>query len=296
MDQTKTILQTNNRAECFEARLVLESIGVPADVFGDHREWRLVVGEADYQRATQELDSYNAEKRSSKQERKTEAIELPAAVRGVICYSAVIILVAVCASHGLHDLPWMSQGRMLSGDVMSGQWWRVVTALTLHLDFGHLLSNLAFGAVFGFLAGRVLGGGMAWLAIVIAGGLGNLLNAMVQLPTHASIGASTAVFAALGIVVAHALKPAIWAREEKLLKRWSPLIAGVVLLAMTGVGGERTDVTAHVTGFLAGLATGWIGSRLPIRWLVNPRVQTLAGIQAIVLVAIAWVWAFLPQS
>jgi cytochrome c biogenesis protein CcdA len=98
------------------------------------------------------------------------------------------------------------------------------------------------------------------------------------------------VFAALGILVSHSLHH--WRDDRRRrLKRWSPLICGVVLLAFTGVGGERTDVAAHVTGFLAGMLMGFLGCRLPDRWLANAAVQKWSGLAAIALVAAAWIVA-----
>ena len=73
-----------------------------------------------------------------------------------------------------------------------------MTALGLHADSVHLAGNLVFGLVFGFLAGERLGWGLAWFGMLLAGALGNTLNAFVQAPDHTSVGASTAVFATLG--------------------------------------------------------------------------------------------------
>jgi len=52
----------------------------------------------------------------------------------------------------------------------------VVTALTLHVDSGHLITNLGFGMLFGYLAGQLLGPGIAWASILAAGALGNFLT------------------------------------------------------------------------------------------------------------------------
>ena len=130
---------------------------------------------------------------------------------------------------------------------------------------------------------------------MIGGSLGNLLNAVVRPNDHASIGASTAVFAALGIMVAHAIsqKPLI---GQKAMKRWSPLIAGILLLAFIGVGGERTDVGAHVTGFLAGLFVGWVGCRLPSHWLANRFVQVSAGLVSLAIVILSWIAASISAA
>ena len=212
---------------------------------------------------------------------------------GVVFYVSVLVLVSYL------DAPWgygydlRSIGRMHAASVVAGQWWRAVTALTLHVDVAHLASNIAFGALFGYMAARLLGGGIAWLAIVLAGTLGNLVNGYVQEPDHSSIGASTAVFAALGILVAHALRDIT--DRDRLLRRWKPLIGGIVLLALTGVGGERTDVVAHVTGFLAGLLIGWASCRLRETWLANSTLQTVAATLAMSIIVIAWSIAIATQ-
>ena len=79
--------------------------------------------------------------------------------------------------------------------------------------------------------------------------------------------------------------------QETALKRWSPIIGGVLLLALLGVGGERTDVLAHITGFVAGLLTGWVGCRVPDNRLASGRVQKTAGGTALGIVVIAWLAA-----
>jgi len=47
-------------------------------------------------------------------------------------------------------------------------------------------------------------------------------------------------------------------------------------------------VLAHALGFIAGVATGWLYSRLGIPRSRGRGVQTLAGAAALALVAIAW--------
>ena len=104
----------------------------------------------------------------------------------------------------LWSLDWLEAGAGAGGpDRAPAQWWRTVTALTLHVDHGHLLGNLLAGVVIGTVTAQLLGQGLAWLAILLAGTLGNLLAALMRAPDHTAIGASTAVFAALGIVSAY---------------------------------------------------------------------------------------------
>ena len=102
--------------------------------------------------------------------------------------------------------------------------------------------------------------------------------------------AGIAVFAALGLLVADALHPAYNDASSR-WKRHSPLIAGVVLLSLLGVGGPRTDVNAHLTGFLAGAILGWFSCRLPHRILANGWIQGAAGGSTVAILALAWRFA-----
>jgi membrane associated rhomboid family serine protease len=91
--------------------------------------------------------------------------------------------------------------------------------------------------------------------VLLTGALGNLANAALQLPGHRSIGASTAVFGAIGLLSAFQF----WSKFRRpghRLKAWLPLAAGLALLGLLGASGERTDLMAHLFGLLAGLLLG----------------------------------------
>jgi membrane associated rhomboid family serine protease len=183
---------------------------------------------------------------------------------------------------------WLDAGALDAAPTRGGESWRAVTALTLHLDVGHLLANLGFGTVFGLLAGQLLGPGVAWASVLAAAAAANLFNSFIQPATHSSVGASTAVFATLGLLAAYA-----WRRRhdqgDRWAYRWAPLVAGVILLGFTGAGGERTDVLAHLTGFAMGALAGVAHAR----WRV-PRgalAQCVAGLSALAAIAGAWVLA-----
>lgn len=283
----RIVFTSPRRKECLECRLVLTAVGIDSEAVHRDGRWHLVVDRSDAERAAVELESYRRENPDQPAPAPPPRPVPPGAMVGVFVYAAVLLIVAAAAGRSAWGVDWFAVGRMHAGSVLAGQWWRTVTALTLHLDAGHLVSNLVFGGVFGLLIGHVYGGGVSWLAIVAAGTAGNCLNAFIQPPEHASIGASTAVFGALGLLIPHALSLRRTA-DETPLRRWSPLIAGLVLLGMIGIGGERTDVAAHVTGLIAGLGIGRLLIRLPDRLLVRVEVQQYAGLAAVALVLAAW--------
>ena len=281
------VLTTTRQRDCLESRFVLTAVGIPSQAIEREGAWHLLVSQSDSLQAAAELAAYRQENPNQPLNPHAKIPLYEGAMEAIVVYAIVVMAIATLAARKVFGLNWVSAGWMHAGSVTAGQWWRTITALTLHLDVAHLVANLIFGSVFGYLAGRILGGGVAWLAIVVAGATGNLINAWIQPPAHTSIGASTAVFAALAIIVAHALRPRPPVQTKRLV-RWSPLIGGILLLAFTGVGGERTDVAAHVTGFGSGLVFGWVGCRLPERWLGKPSTQQSAGLMAIALIGLAW--------
>ena len=187
----------------------------------------------------------------------------------------------------------------IRGRVQSGEWWRAWTALTLHLDFAHLAANLGAGLWFGYLAGRQLGPGNAWLLAAVGGGAANLLQSLLGPATHHSVGASTAVFTLLGSMAAYTWRiryelPQRWAL------RWGPLVAGVIMLGWMGTGGlsgtdtpdviaaSTTDIVAHALGFVMGAALGAVAAVGVVRKRLMTLPQWAMGLAAIALLASAW--------
>lgn len=211
----------------------------------------------------------------------------PRSWSGSIMFALVMLATAYAAGSDLFGFDWLETGALNGAIPSTHEWWRVVTALTLHGDVGHLLGNLAFGTVLGYLASRSLGSGVAWLSILIGAMMGNSLDALWMAEEQRSIGASTAVFAALGILSAYA-----WSLETDTRLRWAkrfgPLIAGVILLGFLGAGGENTDVVAHVTGFASGCLLGVGLGKIPERRLDSRALQLATGAIALATVVVAW--------
>ena len=136
-----------------------------------------------------------------------------------------------------------------------------------------------------------MGSGVAWLAIVIAAALGNAVNLMLLNPLHRSIGASTAVFAALGLVAGYVWQGRFM-RQDHWSNRYGPIIGGLALLMYTGTGDSNTDIGAHLLGFVCGFAAGMIlikAEPLP----KGARPQLIAGGAALALVMISWITALI---
>lgn len=272
--------------ECADCAFLLDAIGIPYERRTTATGASLWVEPEHHARAAHELRAYLRENR--RPERPPVAWPRhPHALYGVLGYAGVQIAVAWAAVVHLFDEGWRSAGVLDAGFLERGEWWRVITALTLHGDVLHLLSNLAFGALFGYPAARLFGPGVAWLLILVGGGIAYGIDALLHPPQHHLLGASTAVFTALGLIAAYG-----WRRHLRDWAPWmrnaSPLLAGIALLAFTGTGGENTDILAHFAGFAVGAGLGALCSRLPMPPPGRSGVQWTAGLAALGLLTLAW--------
>jgi rhomboid protease GluP len=283
-----TVFRSPRRKDCEERLLVLTAVGIPGQLAFDG-QCLIEVSAADAHAAQTHLRQYDTENRPVPPP-PPAPLPHPHAWVGCVLYVVVLMGVAYAVAGGVVRLDAFDLGELDAARLQGGQWWRAWTALTLHLDGPHLAANLLAGVWFGYLAARQLGGGLAWFLIVSGGALANLLAGLYGPPGHRAVGASTAVFAALGLMSAYSWRerlrwPQRWAR------RWGPLVAGVVLLGWTGSAGEGTDLVGHLSGFLVGVALG-AGVAVPrIQKEVGRVPQWLTGAAALASVALAWACA-----
>jgi membrane associated rhomboid family serine protease len=281
-------------AACLEYGLVLDARGLGYDRLQAADEWMLVVATALAEEARDELRRY-AQERPDWRDPSEALVPLSGSGIGSALFAVILMLVAFCAGRDEFGIDWLAAGAIESRAGAAAEWWRPVTALTLHLDQEHLLGNLLFGIGIGTLAGRIFGPGVAWLSILLAGAAANYIDLLLSPSGQRAVGASTAVFAALGLLAGFG-----WRRRsarDRRYYRWAPLFGGVCLLALLGAGAadRRVDVLGHLLGFAAGLMVGWAFARsgIPRR---NGVLQWMAGTAALVLVGLAWAAALNAQA
>jgi membrane associated rhomboid family serine protease len=272
-----------------DARLVLTAVDIDFRIHREDALWCLYVPRGLGASALAELDRYRAENVP----RPRAAPEPPAVdngIAGVLAFLFVIWLLPSLETWAPFGLSLRDAGRLDAEAFRAGEWWRAITALTLHADLGHIVGNSVFGAVLGVLVARRLGSGLGWLLVVVCAAIGNSINASIQLAGFVSIGASTATFAALGLAAFASVRPAEGATDPR--RHLAPVAAAIALLAFTGIEGENVDILAHVFGFTAGALCGRICARVHTLRM-SPRVQHVSACLAGTIVASAWGLALL---
>jgi rhomboid protease GluP len=266
--------------------LVLSAIDIPHRLENQEGLWVLLVPERHESAARREIAAYEEENRNWPPVPPTDPFILAAGDQPptVLLMGALFIFYLTTGPWAAESV-WFAAGAVNSERIlMGGEWWRLVTSLTLHADPVHLLGNLFIGGVLVHFLCKRLGSGLGLFLLLLSGTLGNLVNVLLR-PEHQAVGFSTALFGAVGLLSGLQMRRGVGSVKAILL----PLGAALSLLAFLGAEGERTDLGAHFWGLAAGLVLGVVlvhtvsGARLAL-----PRWQTLLFYASLFVVAGSW--------
>ena len=182
---------------------------------------------------------------------------------------------------------WFAAGANDARAVLAGgQWYRLITSLTLHADFTHLAGNCLIGGMLFYFFLQINGAGFGLLAVLLSGAAGNLANDLAHGRDHLSVGFSTAIFGIIGMLSMYQMAEQ---RQPFGLRLFVPFMAGAALLAMLGSSGERTDLGSHLFGLLSGLVIGLFIALKPLKQLrQSPFMQITFFILAIAVLILSW--------
>lgn len=187
------------------------------------------------------------------------------------------------------DNPWFQAGAVDSLLILNNnEWWRLITSLSLHADIVHLMGNCLIGGIIVHLLCKTTGYGTGWLALILAGASGNFINIIFRDTPHLSLGFSTSVFAAIGILCGLRFKKKNYSPRDVLI----PMGSGLALLALLGSQGEQTDLGAHLFGFACGIGFGIIINFTNlIKQAGNSRLQRKLFFLSAAIVVTSWLFA-----
>ncbi|MCK6593006.1 MAG: rhomboid family intramembrane serine protease [Polyangiaceae bacterium] len=275
--------------------LVLQSIDIWHVVHRTFAGWILLVRNQDYDRASHSIDRYEVENRDwpPRRERERPRHEGTKLAPLIFLALAAFFMITGPVSAGSR---WFQRGTSVADLVLASEPWRAVTALTLHADSAHVIGNVISGTIFASAVCSRLGPGGGALAILASGVLGNVANAFWHHSTggdHASIGASTAVFGAVGLLAATQLavdRQSSAGANRSWIETAGPIVGGLSLLGALGAS-PTSDLGAHLFGFLAGVLFG-LPAALYLRRRAIPGgrfwVQPLLGALALGVVVGSW--------
>lgn len=268
--------------------LILSASGISYRVKRRRTGWEIWVDAADYDTALAGIRQYFQENQNASLKRDVDTEPFQKTLTG-IWVSLVLLVWYLIYLTGPGRQSFIRAYGAASDAILHGELYRVVTALMLHADPVHLAGNMAGIALFGTAVCGTMGIGVGWFMILLTGIFGNLLNAVFLKTGHLSIGASTAIFGAIGILAGHQFLKRFRSPGQR-MKAWLPIAGGIALLGFLG-SGAHTDVTAHLFGFLSGVLLGILKTGL-LKHPVTKSGQTYFMIFFIGVPALAWLTAF----
>ena len=235
--------------------LVLASAGISCQTTGQPDNWTVSVFPENSEKALEEIERYFQENREVP-EREDVWSRIPYKIHTGI--GAALSLLAghvFMIHHG--GIPFFAETYGASASsILNGDIYRTVTALMIHSNSVHLAGNMASMALFFTVVCAVQGFGVGSFCILASGALGNYFTALLYRSAHLSIGASTAVFGAVGILIAHQTFSTFRIAQQR-FRAWLPLGGGLCLLGLFSEG-EHTDILAHLFGMGSGVVVGCI--------------------------------------
>lgn len=280
--------RSTERKVVLDLSLALTSAGIPHEWVHEGGGQRLLVHDGHAESARAEVEAYLAEAAEDAPPKYVAPPKRARAWPGAAVYITVLFVLFVLQKSEAFGLAWLDAGRSHGASIRAGEFWRALTALTLHADIAHILGNVVLGAFLGGLFAETVGTGVAWSTITLSGFLGNVANAYLRGAERSSIGASTAVFGALGALAAWQWAFARPARHRG-LRRSAPIIGALILLGYLGMStDEGVDVLAHATGFTAGLLAALAPAWWTVRRHVPIGVERLLRVLPLAAIVVAW--------
>jgi len=154
--------------------------------------------------------------------------------------------------------------------VASGELWRLITPLFLHLSFTHMFFNMFSLFAIGLALERFMGSSRL-LAIYLLSGISGVMVSLVFCPLEC-VGASGSIFGLLGsLVIFMLIHRNVQPREGGL----QILILGIVILLNLGlVMAPNIDPWGHLGGLIAGVVLTWVfGPRFKLVQVSTTRMQ-----------------------
>jgi membrane associated rhomboid family serine protease len=177
-------------------------------------------------------------------------------------------------------------GAMQPIAVADGQFWRLFTAMFLHVGLLHVALNAYFFWLFGRMVEASFGRTWMVLIYVVAGFLASVASYAFGPVTGLAVGASGAISGVFGAFIAYNYRRRDLAQAAANL-RWALML--ILLNALLTLGIRLIDWRAHLGGLVAGFAAGMVaegwGDRRTRRMVL---VGGFAAMVAIGVVLVAW--------
>lgn len=193
-----------------------------------------------------------------------------------------------------HGVALEQIGVMRHDAMKNGEFWRLITATTLHADVAHLTSNITAGLLLLGLAMNRFGAGLGFTLALVGGIVGNLIGWLVRTGPYIGLGASGVVMAALRLLAGWAIA-FHRVKRARMRQVFSAGIAGLFLFFMFGIS-PQSDIAAHIGGFVTGLISGLALGLFRPALLLRPHDRPMLLLMSWLALLGSWIWAAIASG
>ncbi len=168
----------------------------------------------------------------------------------LLVINVLVFLIMLFSGVGESAEGLLAFGALYKPYVLAGQWYRLFTAMFVHIGIAHLAVNCLYLFIFGSGLERYLGGVKLLFIYLISGLVGCI--AMLMFSRGVSAGASGAIYGLVGALMA------ISYREKRAVSGYSFYMLLMFAICGLGFGFLMPNVGnfAHIGGFIAGGVIG----------------------------------------
>ncbi|CAK8053653.1 rhomboid family intramembrane serine protease [Eupransor demetentiae] len=150
--------------------------------------------------------------------------------------------------------------------IQHGEYWRLVTAIFLHVSWMHVITNMVTLWFIGALAESYFGT-WRYLLLFFIGGIGGNVASCLFAPDVVAVGSSTAIFAIFGGLLVYTMA---FSNQQGVMAQGQILAAFVILNLVVSFTSQDVDLWGHLGGLLTGtllaIVIGFKGKQGRIDW------------------------------
>lgn len=177
-------------------------------------------------------------------------------------------------------------GAKVNGLIVSGEWWRLITPVFLHIGFQHILLNGLIIYFLGIQVESIIGHWRYFSLYILSAIAGNA--ASFAFNQSISAGASTALFGLFGATL---VLPKLYPNNYQVKEMSKSFLVLIVINLVFGLFSSGIDMAGHIGGLAGGYLLMYALSS-PNAWISGAKVQgRYAGIFVItvlILLFIGW--------
>lgn len=177
----------------------------------------------------------------------------------LICTAVYLVMIATGAHFANpHNQAMIAWGGNYRPVTVTGQGWRLLTAMFIHGGWMHLLMNMIALLDIGHVLEQKIGRRMVFVIFLLSGLLGGICS-LIWHPVTVGVGASGGIMGLAGALLVWLILPKLDRGTEVAAKaQVRALAVGLTLTLAVGAYSQRIDNAAHAGGLIAGLTLGAI--------------------------------------